>query len=140
MERQNMKCVMVIDEHLPLGLIANTAAILGATLGRRVPELIGTDVSDASGRTHPGIVAVPVPVLKGDAECVRNLRETLFQEGYEDVFTVDFSELAQGCKEYGDFIEKMERTGGGDLQYLGVALCGAAKKVNRLTGSLPLLR
>ena len=26
------------------------------------------------------------------------------------------------------------------LQYFGVAVCGAKKKVNRLTGSLPLLR
>ena len=28
MDLQNEKCVMVIDEHLPLGLIANTAAIM----------------------------------------------------------------------------------------------------------------
>ena len=29
MNLQNEKCVMVIDENLPLGLIANTAAIMG---------------------------------------------------------------------------------------------------------------
>lgn len=27
-----------------------------------------------------------------------------------------------------------------DLQYLGIALCSAKKQVNKLTGSLPLLR
>ncbi len=26
------------------------------------------------------------------------------------------------------------------LQYLGIAICGAKKKVNKLTGSMPLLR
>lgn len=29
MDLQNEKCVMVIDENLPLGMIANTAAIMG---------------------------------------------------------------------------------------------------------------
>ena len=28
-----MKCVMVIDSDLPAGIIANTSAILGVTLG-----------------------------------------------------------------------------------------------------------
>ena len=38
MDLQNEKCVMVIDEHLPLGIIANTAAIMGITLGKKMPE------------------------------------------------------------------------------------------------------
>lgn len=68
------KCVMIIDEKLPLGLIANTAAIMGITLGEKFPEVVGKDV---------------------DSE---------------------------------------------DLNYLGVCICGPKKKVNKLTGSLPLLR
>ena len=36
MDLQNEKCVMVIDEHLPLGIIANTAAIMGITLGKKM--------------------------------------------------------------------------------------------------------
>ena len=31
MDLQNEKCVMVIDENLPSGIIANTAAIMGIT-------------------------------------------------------------------------------------------------------------
>ena len=27
-----------------------------------------------------------------------------------------------------------------DLNYLGIAICGSKKKVNKLTGSMPLLR
>lgn len=33
MDLQNEKCVMVIDEKLPRGIMANAAAILGITLG-----------------------------------------------------------------------------------------------------------
>ena len=40
MDLQNEKCVMVIDENLPLGIIANTAAIMGITLGTNILELL----------------------------------------------------------------------------------------------------
>ena len=46
MDLQNEKCVMVIDEHLPLGIIANTAAIMGIALGKKMPEVVGADVTD----------------------------------------------------------------------------------------------
>ncbi|MDE7261111.1 MAG: DUF2000 domain-containing protein [Oscillospiraceae bacterium] len=53
---------------------------------------------------------------------------------------MDFSGLAQGCRTYGEFIEKMSAVSEPELTYLGVALCGPRKQVDRLTGSIPLLR
>ena len=50
------------------------------------------------------------------------------------------SDLAQGCKTYDEFIEKMKEVSEIDLNYLGIAICGSKKKVNKLTGSMPLLR
>lgn len=35
MDLQNKKCVILIDENLPLGIIANTAAIMGITFGKK---------------------------------------------------------------------------------------------------------
>ncbi|MCY9226305.1 DUF2000 domain-containing protein [Bacillus haynesii] len=35
---EETKCALIIDESLPLGLIANTAAILGAALGKNKPR------------------------------------------------------------------------------------------------------
>ncbi len=87
---------VVYDEELPLGIIANTAAVMGITLGKAMPEVVGADVRDESGHTYLGIIEFPVPILRGSPESM--------------------------------------------LQYFGVAVCGAKKKVNRLTGSLPLLR
>ena len=87
---------VVYDEQLPLGIIANTAAVIGITLGKAMPEVVGADVRDESGHTHLGIIEFPVPILRGSPEST--------------------------------------------LQYFGVAVCGAKKKVNKLTGSLPLLR
>lgn len=140
MDIQNEKCVMVLDENLPLGVIANTAAILGITLGKALPEVVGTDVTDADGNAHLGIIEFPVPILKGTPEKIGEIRRKLYGEDFSDVRTVDFSDLAQGCRTYNEFIEKMAREKENDLTYLGIALCGPKKKVNKLTGSMPLLR
>ena len=116
MDLQNEKCVMVIDENLPLGIIANTAAIMGITLGKQVP------------------------ILKGNVEVIKSIREKLYEPEFSDLTVVDFSDLAQGCKTYDEFIEKMKDVPETELNYYGVAICGAKKKVNKLTGSMALLR
>ena len=140
MDWQNEKCVMILDESLPLGLIANTAAIMGITLGKQMPETVGADVTDQSGREHLGIIEFPVPVLRGSPERMKEIREKLYQPDFQDLTVVDFSDLAQKCRTYDEFIEKMGQVPESGLQYLGIAVCGAKKKINKLTGSMPLLR
>lgn len=140
MDLQNEKCVMVIDETLPLGLIANTAAIMGITMGKEMPEVVGANVADQSGNQHLGIIEFPVPILKGSPDVIKEIREKLYQPEFQDLSVVDFSDLAQGCKTYEEFIEKMAAVPESSLQYFGVAICGPKKKVNKLTGSMPLLR
>ncbi|MCI9557336.1 DUF2000 domain-containing protein [Oscillospiraceae bacterium 50-16] len=140
MDWQNEKCVMVIDEGLPLGMIANTAAIMGITLGKKMPEVVGADVTDQSGSEHLGIIEFPVPILRGTRPDIKQIREKLYQPEFQDLTVVDFSDLAQSCKTYDEFMEKMGRVSESDLQYLGVAICGSRKKVNKLTGNMPLLR
>lgn len=140
MDWRNETCVMVLDESLPLGIIANTAAILGITLGKKLPEAVGADVADQSGREHLGIIGFPVPILRGSRPVIKQIREKLYQPDFQELTVVDFSDLAQGCKTYDEFLEKMSRTPESTLQYLGIAICGARKKVHKLTGSMPLLR
>ena len=140
MESTTSKCVMVLDENLPLGLLANTAAILGITLGKHMPEAVGADVLDGSGKAHLGIITFPVPILRGDAEQIRAIRETLSGVDYQDVIVVDFSDVAQSCKTYDEFIRKASLAEEKEFQYLGIGICGSKKLVNKLTGNLPLLR
>ncbi len=67
MNVQNEKCVIVIDESLPIGIIANTAAIMGISLGKNMPHVVGSDVQDLDGYRHPGIIELPVPILKSSS-------------------------------------------------------------------------
>lgn len=82
------------------------------------PELVGEDVTDAAGAIHPGIIRTPVPVLSGRPETFQTLRRQLAELEFADVAAVDFTDLAQSCRTYGEFIEKMARTGPGELRYL----------------------
>ena len=140
MDADSTKCVMIIDERLPVGVIANTAAILGISLGKIFPEAVGTDVTDKSGNAHLGIIEFPVPVLKGSPELIREIRQRLYTKEFEDVTAVDFSETAQGCRTYDEFVKKIADTEEEKLLYLGIGIFGGKKKINKLTGSLPLLK
>ena len=77
LDLQKEKCVMVIDESLPLGIIANTAAIMGIALGKKMPEVIGSNVTDQSGNQHLGIIEFPVPILRGSPESIKAIRKKL---------------------------------------------------------------
>lgn len=137
---QEEKCVMVLNEELPFGILANTAAVMGITLGKHLPHIVGENVIDQSGCEHLGVITFPVPILKGDKETLKTIREALFQAECADVLVVDFFDVAQSCKTYEEYIEKMKKVSQEELTYFGIALCGPKKKVNKLTGSMPLLR
>jgi len=140
MDTINKKCVAVIDSDLPVGVIANTSAILGVTLGKYLPEQVGENVDDATGKTHLGIITIPIAMLKESSDKLRELRERLYEPEFDDLLVVDFSDVAQSCNVYGEYIAKAASVPEEKHTYLGIAIYGDKKKVNRLTGALPLLR
>lgn len=135
-----MKCVLVIDSQLPIGLISNTAAVLSLTIGKKVEGIIGPDVVDGSGQIHTGITTIPLPILKSTKEELLSLKQKLTSEEFQDLLVVDFSNAAQTTKNYEEYTQKIATYTKENLEYLGIALYGDKKKVNKLTGSLPLLR
>lgn len=135
-----MKCVMIINSELPIGIVANTSAILGITLGKYIPEQIGEDVTDASGQSHLGIITIPVTILRGDKGTLKDLRKRLYSPEFADLITVDFSDVAQSCNVYSEYISKASITTEQDHTYFGIVIYGNQKKVNKLTGFMPLLR
>lgn len=138
MKKPTNKCVMVLDGGLPTGIAVNAAGVLAVTLGRKVEGLVGPDVVDGSGEAHAGIVNVPIPILKADARTVGEIRSRA--AGITGLLIVGFTDVAQTSKTYEEYTERMAAASPGGFGYLGLALYGEKRLVNKLTGSLPLLR
>ena len=64
----------------------------------------------------------------GNVEVIKAIREKLYEPEFSDFTVVDFSDLAQGCKTYDEFIEKMKGVSEGELNYSGVAICGTKRR------------
>ena len=74
---KNEKCVIVVDGSLPLGLIANTCAIMGITLGKKFLQIVGGSVFDKNGNEHLGIIEFPVPILQAELKEVKRRIDNL---------------------------------------------------------------
>ncbi|WP_027363000.1 DUF2000 domain-containing protein [Desulfospira joergensenii] len=135
-----MKIVMIINKELSPGLAANTAAVLGISLGNADPKILGPDLEDASSGIHRGITRENIPVLGADRNRLREIYEQVVQ--YRDqgqkIDLIDFNTLAQESRHYDEYREKLSGTDYQDLEFSGLCLFGSGKKINRLTGSLQL--
>jgi uncharacterized protein DUF2000 len=131
-------CAIVVSDELPTGLAVNAASVLALTMGHRVEGLVGVDVKDADGVTHPGIVRTPLPILVAPGARIGEVVATA--AGNDEMFLVSFSSLAQSCRTYDEYVDKMAATPTADLASIGVGLHGPRKQVARLVGALPLLR
>ena len=134
------KCIAVIDGALPVGLIANAAAILGCTLGRRVREIVGEDTIDQQGERQAGIIQTPLPVLTADQEAIRQLYCQAKETYGDEMEIIAFSDLARKSKNYDEYKMRMREKKSGQLSYLGICLYGSKKQINHLTGNLPTLK
>lgn len=133
------KCVIVIDHALPMGVVANTAAVLAINLGKMIPGVVGHDHKDHAGDYHHGITTMAIPILKGNALSLKEMRQAV--KAYEPELTViDLITATQTTKNYADYVSQYENTPIEQLEYLGLALYGEIKIVNKFTGSLGLIR
>ncbi|MBB6214503.1 hypothetical protein HNQ80_000583 [Anaerosolibacter carboniphilus] len=135
-----MKCIMIVDENLPTGIIANTTAALGISLASAVNGLIGKKLLDKDGRTHQGITNIPIPILTLSKEEIKVRYDELLEKQDEDIHVIGFSEIAQKSLNYDDYGVKLLGVSKSEINYLGLCLYGPKKKINKLTGNLKMLR
>ncbi|CAM3466620.1 DUF2000 domain-containing protein [Deinococcus saxicola] len=132
----DVKCVMVLADDLPVGLAVNAAGVLAVTLGHKVPSLLPADAVDASGTAHAGLINVPLPILVADRNTLKSLHERALT--LEQVMLVGFSDVAQHARTYDAYVAALISTPTETLAYLGLALYGPKKALNKLVGNLPL--
>jgi hypothetical protein len=131
-----MKCAILVAEHLPTGLAANAASVLSVTLGARVDNLVGKDVEDSDGVLHPGVICTPLPILRHSSAGISEVLSSVAHD--EGMFFATFSSLAQSCRTYDEYVERMSQVQTKEINLVGIALYGPKKRVNKLVGSLAL--
>lgn len=133
-----MKTVIVVNNNLPAGLASNACAVLGISLGRLVPELVGEDCTDASGQIHKGITNRVVPVLGASTEQIKEISQKL--EALDKIESVGFNTTAQRSRTYDEYREQLSKMKNSQIDYSGICLYGDKKSIDSLTGSLPLYK
>ena len=119
--------------------MANTAAVLSLSLGKKIPQLIGVDLLDHLNTRRHGITTIAIAILKCTSLKLNQMRETL--KDYEAELTViDLTSHTQTTRSYQEYAQKLRTTPVDELQYQGIALYGDEKLVNKFSGNLPLLR
>lgn len=137
---ESKKCVLVIDSTQPTGIIANTSSVLSITLGQQLGSIIGQDVYDKQGEKHPGITQIPIPILGASPEKIKEIRRQLLTLPAEDMVIVDFSDIAQKSRTYDQYENVMRATDENDIRYIGIAIYGDKKVINKATGNLSLIK
>ncbi|HLU57788.1 MAG TPA: DUF2000 family protein [Pseudonocardia sp.] len=126
----------MLDPSAPRWLIANAAAVLGASAGAAGAATLGPDLTDASGGRWAGIAEVVVPVLAAPPAELAALRRAAQEAG---VTALAFSDLAQASPTYADYTAAVARTPTDEIGLHAVALLGSGNAVRKLTRHLPRL-
>ncbi|PWV55086.1 DUF2000 domain-containing protein [Nocardiopsis sp. L17-MgMaSL7] len=129
------KLVVVLRSDLEFAVAANASAVLGLALGARLENSLGADGKDAGGHAHAGINPHPVPTLAASDQELRRIKALADER---DLTVVGFNEVARRSRTYEDYLERLARTEPADMEYVGLAVFGPRKDVNKLTGGLPL--
>ena len=135
-----MKIVIIINQDLSPGLAANTAAVLGISLGSVDPDILGPDLRDASSGFHRGITRENIPVLGADRQILRDIyiKAAQARDQGQDIDLIDFNTIAQRSRHYEEYRKKLAQVQAGELEFSGICLFGSEKKISCLTGSLKL--
>src|SRR5690348_3111388 len=103
MMSNEVKVAIIVDGELPVGLQANTAAVLALTIGwHHLDGMIGPDLLDGSDQRHLGITTIPLPILRATMDSIVELKAKAEAAG---LTVVDFCDAAQTTTTYEAYAE-----------------------------------
>jgi hypothetical protein len=131
------RCSIVVNKNLTGYHLANAIAVIALTAGRRHPVLLGCDLIDASGETHPGLIPTGIPILCMDEDGLHQLRREAKAKNCD---VVDFTVEGQQTKDYDEYLEMTSMIPADRLRYLGIAIIGSKNAVSKLTKHCDIFR
>ena len=135
---EELKCVVVVNKDDTRGVIANTIACLSFGLGAVFTDATVDPSADKDGILHGGIIDKPIPVLSAHGQVIRDI--FLNAQRLQNVHVLDMNNRAQEARTLAEYKELLSETATDALNYAGISLYGPKRDINKLTGSLKLLR
>ena len=131
-----MKSAIIIDESLPIGLLANTAACIATGLFRDQPQAYGSEIHGADHMFIP-ITKIPILILK---KGTRDFHEILRRIHGTDLHPMIFTKEGQSTADYNEYIKRTEGKSLSALHIIGIGIIGEDTQVTKVAGDIPLLR
>lgn len=132
----SIKPVIILANTLPTGQKANFSAILGMTLSHLHPELLGNATPTADGISLAGITNVALPVLGAQEDDML----AIFLAAVVLPVRAAYMRAAYEARNYDDYTARISTVPLTGHMPLGILLAGPRKAVDRICGSLPLIR
>ncbi|KGT87536.1 MULTISPECIES: DUF2000 domain-containing protein [Enterobacterales] len=132
------RCTLIIDNQLPTGLALNAASVIGISFGKLIDHIVGPDLQSEDGFNYPGVIYAPLPVLLAEGGYLRELQKA--SNADPEIFAMPFSALAQSCKTYEEYGERIASAHSDHIELVAIGLIGPKKKITGLTGNLKLFR
>lgn len=132
------RCTIIIDKDLPAGLAMNAASVIGISFGRTVENLVGPDMQSLDDVNYPGVIYSPLPVLLASGHSLHEIQNSA--ESDDDIYIMPFSALAQSCKTYEEYGDKISSVNSHHIELVAIGLIGPKKKITKMTGNLPLYK
>jgi len=132
------RCTIIIDKDLPAGLAINAASVIGISFGRTVGNLVGPDMQSVDSANYPGVIYAPLPILLASGDYLHQLQHNAKND--EEIYLMPFSALAQSCKTYEEYGERISSVKSENIELVAMGMIGPKKKITRMTGNLPLFR
>lgn len=129
---------MVVAPNLGKGQVANRTAVLATGLAAHHPEIIGTDLITADGINLPGFTKVPIVVLVAKDEA--SIPNLFAKSREQECTTLIYLSRAQGLRSYTEYTQSVAASTVDNLDVDAFVIYGPRQKVNKVTGSLAMLR
>ncbi len=139
MDLSNKKCVIIINDTLPIGVVANIASVLSITIGNKLPGLVGQDTRDRQGILHTGLTQLPIPILGANLSKLKALANELGETKEAHDLFVDFTGFAAKAKTYTEYQSLLQNADENEMVYHGIAVLTDKKALNKLTKELKLI-
>lgn len=133
------KIAIIVDPDLPVGLLANTVAVIAIGIGAVKPGFGGTKLTDSGGRSILNSANRPVPILQAPPSHMSELLRAALPAPEHSV-VVAFPQFARSLHEFENYRRQFRTKSLGAERIEGLGLAGPERWVRSLTSSIKLLR